>query len=122
MKAVSGVLVILVRILFLFQLILGISFWTGHGFSLIGVHMLSGLAIVVCLWTSAIIAATARVQAGIIVTAFVWGAIVVALGISQSSLVPGAAHWTIQVVHLIVGFGAIGLNERLNQSTQARLT
>ena len=63
MKAVSGILVILVRIMFLVQLVLGISFWTGHTFNLIGAHMLLGLAIVVCLWISAIVAATARVQA-----------------------------------------------------------
>jgi hypothetical protein len=121
MKAVSGILVILVRIMFLVQLVLGISFWTGHTFNLIGAHMLLGLAIVVCLWISAIVAATARVQAGLVAAAFVWGAIVVALGITQDSLVPGAAHWTIQVLHLLVGFGAIGLNERLNRSTQQRL-
>src|ERR1700681_4619089 len=118
MKAVSGILVILVRIMFLIQLVLGISFWTGHAYNLIGAHMLLGLAIVVCLWISAIVAATARVHTGVVVAAFVWGAIVVALGMTQADLVPGAAHWTIQVLHLLVGFGAIGLNERVNRLTQ----
>ncbi|HEY7981137.1 MAG TPA: hypothetical protein VID19_06610 [Candidatus Eremiobacteraceae bacterium] len=122
MKAVSGVLVILVRIMFLIQLVLGISFWTGHAFSLIGVHMLLGLAIVACLWISAIMAATVRVHAGIVVAALLWGAIVVALGMTQASLVPGPAHWTIQVLHLLVGIGAIGLNERINRFMQFRLT
>jgi hypothetical protein len=122
LKTVSTVLVNLVRIMFLIQLILGISFWTGHALNLIGAHMLLGLAIVLCLWIAAVVAATARVQTGMVVAAFVWGAIVVALGITQDSLAPGAAHWTIQVLHLLVGFGAIGLNERLNRLTQARLT
>jgi hypothetical protein len=121
LKAVSGVLVILVRIMFLVQLVLGISFWTGHAFSLIGVHMLLGIAIVVCLWISSIVAAIVRAPAGIVVAGFVWGAIVVALGITQADLVPGTAHWTIQVLHLLVGFGAIGLNERLNRLTQGRI-
>jgi hypothetical protein len=120
MKTVSSILVILVRIMFLVQLVLGISFWTGHAFSLIPAHMLLGLAIVVCLWISAIIAATSRVPAGIFVAGIVWGAIVVALGIKQADLVPGAAHWTIQVLHLLVGIGAIGFNERLNRLTQGR--
>jgi hypothetical protein len=122
MKTVSSVLVNLVRIMFIVQLALGISFWTGHAFSLIGAHMILGLAIVVCLWISAIVAATTRVPAGIVVAAFVWGAIVVALGMTQADLVPGPAHWTIQVLHLLVGVGAIGLNERLNRLTQTRMT
>ena len=122
MKTVSSVLVIVVRIVFLIQLILGIGFWTGHAFNLIGLHMILGLAIVVCLWISAIMAATARVHAGIVVAAFVWGAIVVALGVTQTDLVPGSAHWTIQVLHLLLGMGAIGLNERINRLIQHRLT
>ncbi|HKW45054.1 MAG TPA: hypothetical protein VJN22_05295 [Candidatus Eremiobacteraceae bacterium] len=117
MKRAATFLLMLVRILFAIQLILGISFWTGHGISLIGAHMTIGLAIVVCLWISAILAAVARVQTGIVVAGFVWGVVVIALGMSQDGLVPGPAHWTIQVLHLLVGFGAIGLNERLNRST-----
>jgi hypothetical protein len=118
MKPVSRVLVILVRIMFVIQLVLGISFWTGHAYNLIGAHMLLGIAIVVCLWISSVVAAIVRAPAGIVVTGFVWGAIVVALGMTQADLVPGAAHWTIQVLHLLVGFGAIGLNERLNRLVQ----
>jgi hypothetical protein len=120
MKTVSSVLVILVRIMFLIQLILGISFWTGHAFSLIGAHMLLGIAIVVCLWISSVVAAIVRAPAGMVVAGFIWGAIVVALGVTQADLVPGGAHWTIEVLHLLVGFGAIGLNERLNRSIQQR--
>ena len=120
MKTVSSVLVILVRIMFLIQLVLGISFWTGHAFSLIGAHMLLGIAIVVCLWISSVVAAIVRAPAGMVVAGFIWGAIVVTLGVTQADLVPGAAHWTIQVLHLLVGFGAIGLNERLNRLIQER--
>jgi len=107
--------------MFLIQVVLGISFWTGHAFSLIGAHMLLGAAIVICLWISSILAAIARAPAGIVAAGFVWGAIVVGLGLTQADLVPGAAHWTIQVLHLLVGFGAIGLNERLNRLTQAQM-
>ena len=117
MKTAATFLLMLVRVLFAIQLILGISFWTGNALGLIGAHMILGLAIVVCLWISAVLAAVARVQTGIVVAGFVWGVIVIALGMSQDGLIPGAAHWTIQVLHLLLGFGAIGLNERLNRST-----
>ena len=122
MEATTTVLLVLVRILFLIQVVLGISFWTGHELNLIGMHMLLGLALVGCLWASAIVAAVARVQLGIIIAGLVVGAIVIALGLTQTTLLPGAAHWTIQVLHLLVGAGAIGLNERLNRSTKQRLT
>jgi hypothetical protein len=117
MRTAATILLYLVRIMFFVQLILGITFWTGNALNLIPAHMLIGLAIVVCLWVSATIAAIARVQVGMVVAGFVWGVIVIALGIDQGSLVPGAAHWTIQVLHLLVGVGAVGLNERLNRST-----
>src|SRR4029077_7425301 len=118
MKATATFLQMLVRILFAIQLVAGIAFWTGHALNLIPAHMLLGIAIVVCLWISAIVAAVSRVPAGIVVAAIVWGAVVIALGMTQGTLLPGSAHWVIQVLHLLLGFGAIGLNERLSRATQ----
>ena len=116
MKAAATFLQILVRILFAIQLIMGIAFWTGNALGFIPAHMFLGLAIVVCLWISAIIAAMSRVNPGIVAVAFVWGAIVVGFGMAQSGLLPGSAHWVIQVLHLLIGAGAIGLNERLDRA------
>lgn len=118
MKAAATFLQMLVRILFAIQLVLGIALWTGHALNLIAAHMLLGIAIVVCLWISAIIAAMSRVHAGIVVAGLVWGAVVVALGLTQDTLLPGSTHWVVQVLHLLLGFGAIGLNERLTRATQ----
>ncbi len=33
------------------------------------------------------------------------------LGLTQTQLLPGQSHWVIEVVHLLVGLGAIGLAE-----------
>jgi hypothetical protein len=120
MKAAATSLQILVRILFALQLIVGIAFWTGNALGLIPAHMILGIALVVCLWISAVIAALSRVHAGIIVGGIAWGAVVIALGMAQSELLPGSTHWVIQVLHLLVGFGAIGFNERLNRATLTR--
>jgi hypothetical protein len=118
MKSAATFLQMLVRILFAIQLVAGIVFLTGHALNLIPAHMLLGIAIVVCLWISAIVAAMSRVHAGIVVAGLVWGAVVIALGLTQGALLPGAAHWVVQVLHLLVGFGAIGLNESLSRATR----
>jgi len=35
------------------------------------------------------------------------------LGLAQDRLLPGSAHWLIQVLHLLVGLAAIGQGEAL---------
>jgi hypothetical protein len=122
MNAFVTILQWLVRVCFLVLLILGIAFWTGHGLSLIPLHMSVGFVLVLSLWLTSIIAAVARAPVGIAVAGIVWGIIVLAFGMQQMSLLPGSSHWIVQVVHLLLGMGAIGLNERLARVTQARLT
>ena len=52
--------------------------------------------------------------------AFVWGVIVVALGMTQDSLLTGDLHWLIKVLHLLVGLGAVGMAESLAVRTLRR--
>jgi hypothetical protein len=47
-----------------------------------------------------------------------WGALVVGLGLTQSQLLPGDAHWVVQVLHLLVGLGAKGLAQNLATRSQ----
>ena len=104
----------LVRLLGTIMLILGTLFWTGNALSLIPVHMLLGLALVLTLWTLAILAARGGVHPGLVALAIAWGLVVPILGLSQDGLLPGPAHWVIQVLHLLVGLAAIGLAEALS--------
>ena len=46
---------------------------------------------------------------GLVALAAVWGLIVPILGVMQTQLLPGGAHWVIEVIHLLVGLVAIGL-------------
>src|SRR5690606_28334452 len=80
---------------------------------LIPVHMLVGLVLVLALWTLAALAARAGVSPGLVALAIAWGAIVPILGLNQGRLLPGQAHWLIEVLHLLVGLGAIGQGEGL---------
>ncbi len=103
----------LVRLTGLIQIVLGVLFWTGNALTLIPVHMLSGFVLVLSVWTLAVLAAIAGVSRGFVVLVIVWGVIVLVLGLTQTQLLPGDFHWVIQVLHLLVGLGAIGQAEGL---------
>src|ERR687885_2560581 len=99
MKTASTAAQMLLRFAGLLALILGVLFWTGNALALIPVHMLLGIVVVLSLWTLAIIAARAGVPRGLVALAIIWGLIVPILGITQTQLLPGSAHWIIRVVH-----------------------
>ena len=109
-----------IRVFAVVQLTLGGLFWSGNAFTLIPLHMLSGLLLVVGLWAQAGVALRAGVHLALPVVAIAWGVLVVALGVTQDSMLPGSLHWIVQVVHLIVGLAAIGQAETLARRTLAR--
>ena len=103
----------LIRLLGLIMVVLGLLFWTGNALNFIGLHMLLGIVLVLLLWAQAILAARSGASLGLVALAIAWGIIVVALGMTQTQLLPGDAHWVIRVLHLLVGIGAVGIAERL---------
>ena len=109
MKTTATVLQMLVRIIGPILIALGVLFWTGNATALIPIHMLLGITLVLLLWALAILGAVAGVNPGFVALALAWGLIVPILGLSQFQLLPGSMHWIIQVLHLLVGLGAIGL-------------
>jgi len=113
MKTATTVAQMLVRITGLILIILGILFWTGNADALIPVHMLLGFVLVLSLWTLAGLAARSGAQPGLVALAIVWGLIVLIVGVTQDRLLPGNVHWVIQVLHLLLGIGAIGQAEGL---------
>ena len=113
MRTATTIAQILVRAAGLTQIVLGVLFWTGNALTLIPIHMLVGSVLVLMLWVLAGIAFWAGVSRGRIALAIVWGVVVVALGMTQNQLLPGPAHWVIQVLHLLVGLAAIGMAEGL---------
>jgi hypothetical protein len=120
MNTTVTVLLTLVRVIGSIMIVLGLLFWTGNATTLIPLHMLLGVTLVLLLWTLAVIGAVARVNAGLVAVALVWGLIVPVLGITQSQLLPGPAHWLIQTLHLLVGLVAIGLAGALARAIRRR--
>ena len=120
MKIATTVFQTLVRLAGLLLIVLGVLFWTGHALTLIPVHMLVGFVLVLSLWALAVLAARAGVHPAFVALAIVWGVIVPILGLTQQRLLPGEAHWVIQVLHLLVGLGAIGQAEGLAARIKGR--
>jgi hypothetical protein len=108
----------IVRITGVIQLVLGIIIWTGNFDNLIRFHILDGLTFVAALVVLAALAAAARAPAGLVALALVWAAVVVALGLTQQQILPGSGHWVIQVIHLLLGLGAIGQGEMLARNVK----
>ena len=110
---------LLVRAAGVVQLALGVAFWTGNALGLVDLHQLIGFVIVLSLWALAALAARAGVPPGLVALAVVWGLVTPVLGIAQQRLLPGSAHLVIEVLHLLVGLGALGLAEALATRAKA---
>lgn len=125
MRTTVTVLQMLIRVGAVVLITLGVLFWTGNASFLVPVHILVGLVVVLALWMLALIGARAGAPTGFVALAFVWGLIVPVLGVTQATLLPGGAHWLIQILHLLVGLIAIGMAEglgrRINQAPAAQV-
>jgi hypothetical protein len=120
MRAITGIQMG-IRALWVIQLLLGILFWTGNALGLVDLHQLIGILLVLALWTQAALAHRAGVPGGLVAGAAVYGLVVPIVGLTQRELLPGSAHWVIQVIHLLLGIGLIGLAENLATRAKARL-
>lgn len=113
----------LVRLLGVILIILGVLFWAGVARGLIPIHMLLGAILVLALWVLAGIGARARVGTGLVILAFLWGVLVLGVGMGQMAWLPGAAHWIVQVLHLAIGLAAMAFAEviggRIRRGTAA---
>jgi hypothetical protein len=111
----------LVRATGVVQLVLGGLFWTGNALDLVPLHQTVGFLVVFGLWTLAALAARAGVRPPLVALAAVWGLILPILGLTQTNLLVGSAHWLIEVLHLLIGLGAIGMAEGLAARVKERL-
>jgi len=118
------IMIWVLRVSVLLTLILGIAIWTGNADSLRPVHIVLGILVVLSLWILGFAQATVRGgNGGLAAGAFILGLILPIFGSGQEGLLPGSAHWSLQVIHLLLGLAAIGLGEmiagRYKRLTQA---
>jgi hypothetical protein len=113
-----------VRIAGVLLLVLGLLIWTENMFSLISVHTLLGLLLFVGLLVLAGLSPQAGVPVGLAAGVAVLAIVMLALGMTHTSLLPGPNHWIIQILHLLVGMAAVGMGEaiggRMRRARMAR--
>lgn len=109
MKATAIAVRVMISLAGLTLLVLGTLFWTGRALALLPLHMLLGVVLALLLWVSAGLALRAGVARGLTVLVVVWSLIMVGFGVWQVQLLPGSWHWLIRVLHLLIGFAAVGL-------------
>jgi hypothetical protein len=121
MRSTVTALQMAIRVVGVVQLALGVAFWTGNALGLVDLHQLLGILLVLGLWTQAVLAARAGVEPRLVAVAAVWGLVVLIVGLTQTNLLTGSAHWLIEVLHLLLGLGLLGLAENLATRAKARL-
>jgi hypothetical protein len=109
----------LVRATGLLQLALGLAFWTGNLLVAVPFHIFNGILFVLLLEATALLAAMSGASRRLVAGAIAWGVVVILLGLTQTSILPGDLHWIVRLVHLAAGLVALGLAERL--AMRARL-
>ena len=119
MRTTTTVSLWIVRVAGIVQLVSGALFWTGHAYGYVPLHMISGVLIVLTLWTLAVMALVARARRGLAVFALLWGLALPALGMPQAAILVGPMHWIIRVVHLLMGLSAMGVAFALGRAMLA---
>lgn len=109
-----------VRVTGLLALLLGLGFWTGTGFNLLGLHQALGLVMSASLiWISLVgfVRSVSPVLSGM---ALLCGLALPEIGNVQGRLLPGQNHWLIEALHLVLGVGAIVLAELIGKILRTR--
>lgn len=113
MKSIVRIARLLLSLSGIALLVLGILFWAGYALSLLQTHMMLGGLFVICMWVLAALGLAGPGTRGLALIVLIWSLVVPALGVTQLRLMPGADHWVIQVLHLLVGLIAMGLGHAL---------
>ncbi len=102
-----------VRIAGLGALALGVSFWFASARSPLSLHMTLGGIVAVALAILAVWALIDRIRIPAAIVGLLWAAAVVYVGTVQDWWVGAGNHLAVEIVHPLLGIGAIGLAEML---------
>lgn len=94
------------------QVVLGVLFWTGRALDLTPLHMAVGMLFIL---TYFYLVATAKLAPKGLTLALLLGLIIPVFGMMHARFVIGPMHWTIQVLHLLLGVVAMATIDRTNR-------
>jgi hypothetical protein len=104
-------------------LVLGLLIWAFQLDNITNIHMLFGLLVTLALLVISLLAAFTRELRLLGIIGIVYAFILPLLGVNQETLLIGDLHWLIQVIHMLVGVGALALagviSVRYKRLTQA---
>lgn len=114
MARIAPVMSGIVRYGGLLVLVLGMLLWTGTMDGLKDIHMLFGILVVLALWLLSV-AFMQATKGGmpLVASAVVLGLAQPILGMTQEQILPTTGHWVIQIIHLLLGVGVIGVGEMM---------
>jgi hypothetical protein len=103
----------IVRLGGIVQIVFGILFWLRRALGFIPLHMLVGLLVTLAVALLSILAWRAKAPAGMVVAGLLLAILLPVIGMTQTQLLLGRWHWIIQVIHLLLGVGALRMGESL---------
>jgi hypothetical protein len=103
----------IVRFTGMTQVALGLLFWTGRALGLLPLHMAVGATFVLALLALVGLAAWAGLRPVLAALVAAYALAIPVFGMAQTRLLPGPGHWTVQVLHLLIGIGGMILAMRL---------
>ncbi len=109
----TEILRIVTRLFGLVELALGIVFWAGSAKVLVISHIALGTIMTAALFGLTYQAYRAGAARRLVLLAAAVGLALPAWGMAQHAILPGAYHWIAEVLHLLLGVGAIGVAEIL---------
>jgi hypothetical protein len=121
MRKTMTILLMLARLLFVVQIVVGLCLWFGVLTQAVASHAALGSLFVLVAWIIAIIALFALSRRAVALITLLVGAIVLWFGMAQTSFLPGGMHWAVRVVHLLLGIATMGLVESLGKAVKIHL-
>ena len=109
-----------VRLSGLLALLLGLGLWNGAWFGLLNLHQGLGLVMSAALIWIAMLGFIRSVSLALLGPAVLCGLALPVLGALQGRLLPGQNHWLVEVLHFVLGLGAIALAELIGSRMRAR--
>lgn len=119
-RRASQLLFLLFRVLWLATASLGLLRWFGFTTTWLWLHIGLGLGLTLALLLQSGLAFATGAHRGWASLGMLWALLLPIVGFGQTHWFPGAMHVLVQVMHLLVGLGAIVVAQRIN-TTQRRV-
>ena len=103
-------LLMIARLLLVVQVVLGFAIWFGVA-TVTQAHIGLGSLFVLVMWILALIALFALPTRTLPLLTLALGGVIMWFGVAQRTMLIGPMHWTVRVVHLLLGISAMGLLE-----------